>query len=87
MAVLDRLLPSTAAAGTLGSCLANLAFLLVLGLFGYYSASTYTTYRRLRQIPGPRIAGFSKWWMLRNTLGGSMHLALKEACETYGERR
>lgn len=87
MAVLDRILPSTAAAGTLGPSLTNVAFLLVLGLFGYYSVSIYTTYRRLRHIPGPRTAGISKWWMLRNTLGGNMHLALKEACETHGKRR
>lgn len=84
MTVLDRILPSTTATGALGLSLTNLLFLLVLGLLGYHSASTYTTYRRLRQIPGPRSAGFSKWWMLRNTLGGNMHLALKEACTTYG---
>lgn len=84
MAVLDYFLPFTTAEGALRLSMTNLLFLLVLGLLGYYSVSTYTTYRRLRQIPGPRSAGFSKWWMLRNTLGGNMHLALKEACTTYG---
>ncbi|KAJ4389779.1 hypothetical protein N0V93_007251 [Gnomoniopsis smithogilvyi] len=84
MAVLDRFLATTGSTDTVGLCLTNFAILVVLGLLGYCSASTYTTYRRLRHIPGPKIAGFSKWWMLRNTLGGSMHLALKDACETYG---
>lgn len=87
MAVLDRILIPPGSTGVVGLYLTNLAILVVLGLFGYYSASTYTSYRRLRHIPGPRTAGLSKWWMLRNTLGGSMHLALKEACETYGKRR
>jgi hypothetical protein len=67
-------------------CFSNLAALLVLGLLGFFSASTYTTWRRLKYIPGPPSAGLSKWWMLRNTLGGSMHLALKAACDTYGKR-
>lgn len=66
--------------------LSSLAVLLVLGLLGFFSASTYTTWRRLRHIPGPPSAGLSKWWMLRNTLGGSMHLALKAACDTHGKR-
>lgn len=86
MGVLDRILMPSGFIGTVVVYLTNLTILLVLGLLGYYSASTYTTYRRLRHIPGPRVAAFSKWWMLRNTLGGSMHLALKEACETYGKR-
>ncbi|KAM0327966.1 hypothetical protein ACHAQA_005365 [Verticillium albo-atrum] len=44
----------------------------------------YRDWCRLRHIPGPRWAAFSKWWMLRNTLGGKMHLALKRACDEYG---
>lgn len=87
MAVLDRIFPSSGR--TTFSCLsfANLVGLFILGLIGYVSVYLYTTWRRLRHIPGPRSAGFSKWWMLRNTLGGSMHLALKAACETYGKGR
>lgn len=87
MAVFDRIITSSGSTGTVGLYLTNLTILLMLSLLGYCSASAYTTYRRLRHVPGPRIAGFSKWWMLRNTLGGSMHLALKEVCETYGKRR
>lgn len=87
MAVLERILPSSGEAVTTAFSFINLVILVALGLFGYFSVSIYTTWRRLRHIPGPRSAGISKWWMLRNTLGGSMHLALKMACDTYGKRR
>lgn len=85
MVVLDRILPSSGEAPATAFSFANLVILVALGLLGYFSVSIYTTWRRLRHIPGPRSAGFSKWWMLRNTLGGSMHLALKAACDTYGK--
>jgi hypothetical protein len=39
---------------------------------------------RLRHIPGPWFAAFSKLWMLRKTSGGRFHLDLAEACEKYG---
>ena len=39
---------------------------------------------RLRHIPGPSFAAFSKLWMLRKTSGGRFHLDLAEACEKYG---
>lgn len=59
---------------------------LVLGaiLFLSFLARLYRTWHRLAHIPGPRWAGLSKWWMLRNTLRGDMHLALKRACDEYG---
>lgn len=85
MAVLDRILPSSGEAVATTLTFANLVILAALGLLGCFSISIYTTWRRLRHIPGPWSAGLSKWWMLRNTLGGSMHLALKEACDTYGK--
>ena len=44
-------------------------------------------WQRLKHIPGPAGAGWSKWWMLRNTLSGNMHLATTEACKKYGKRR
>ncbi|KAJ9148898.1 Pisatin demethylase [Pleurostoma richardsiae] len=62
----------------------GMASLLVIILLAYYVAVTYYSYQRLSHIPGPRGAGFSKWWMLRNTLSGNMHLALKRACDDYG---
>ncbi|CAK7203654.1 hypothetical protein SEUCBS139899_006392 [Sporothrix eucalyptigena] len=57
---------------------------LGLVLLAYITASTIASWHRLRHIPGPPGTGFSKWWMLRNTLGGNMHLATKAACREYG---
>ncbi|OLN97575.1 Pisatin demethylase 4 [Colletotrichum chlorophyti] len=58
--------------------------MLFAALFIYLAAVRYRSWNRLRHIPGPPSAAFSKWWMLRNTLGGQMHLALKQACDDYG---
>ncbi|KAK6224732.1 cytochrome P450 [Colletotrichum tabaci] len=58
--------------------------LLVTALFIYLGTLSYRSWNRLRHVPGPPGAAFSKWWMLRNTLGGQMHLALKRACDEYG---
>lgn len=87
MAVLDRIFTPSGEPLTNAFSFANLVVLIVLGLLGCLSASTYTTWRRLKYVPGPPSAGLSKWWMLRNTLGGNMHLALKAACDKYGKRR
>jgi len=46
--------------------------------------SSFRSWYSLRHVPGPRGAALSKWWMLRNTLSGKMHLALKQVCEEYG---
>ncbi|KAJ0416782.1 cytochrome P450 [Aspergillus carlsbadensis] len=42
------------------------------------------SYLRLRQFPGPSVAGFTKLWMIRSTLYGRMHLDIAEACKKYG---
>jgi len=42
------------------------------------------TWYRLRHIPGPPSAAFSKFWLLRKTLARRLHLDLAEACEKYG---
>ncbi|KLU81408.1 hypothetical protein MAPG_00498 [Magnaporthiopsis poae ATCC 64411] len=55
------------------------ALLLVLGLW------TYSSWSRLRHIPGPSSAGFSRWWMFRSSISGNMHLALKDAVDKYGK--
>ena len=51
-----------------------------------WAISSFLAWRRLRHIPGPRWAAFSKWWMLRNTLSGKLHLETKAACKKYGKR-
>ena len=59
--------------------------LLALAAVVYALATSVVAWRRLRHIPGPPGAAWSRWWLLRNTLGGEMHLGLKRACEQYGE--
>ena len=63
------------------SALAVIALVLTL----YALAASVGTWRRLRHIPGPTGAAWSRWWLLRNTLGGEMYLALERVCEQYGE--
>jgi hypothetical protein len=46
---------------------------------------TYSTWRKLQHIPGPASAGLTSWWMFRNSMGGGMHLALKDAVDKYGK--
>jgi hypothetical protein len=66
--------------------LATLSLLFIIALvLLVFLAQVYRDWYRLKHIPGPRWAAFSKAWMLRNTLSGSMHLALKRACDVYGE--
>ncbi|EEY14690.1 benzoate 4-monooxygenase cytochrome P450 [Verticillium alfalfae VaMs.102] len=67
-----------------GPHLLTLSLLVGAGMLLSLLAHVYWAWYRLRHIPGPRWAAFSKWWMLRNTLSGKMHLALKRACDEYG---
>ncbi|KAH8748372.1 cytochrome P450 [Hyaloscypha finlandica] len=53
-------------------------------LVGYAFISRLRTWFRLRHIPGPAFAGFSKAWLLRKAIGGRFHLDTAEACEKYG---
>ncbi len=73
--------------GVLASSKFLLVILAALFLVVYSTVSTVRSWRRLRHIPGPQGAAFSKWWMLRNTMGGSMHLATKAMCKQYGKPR
>ncbi|KAG6001640.1 hypothetical protein E4U21_003995 [Claviceps maximensis] len=51
----------------------------------WFAVSLYRQYKRLSHIPGPRSAGFSKWWFIRATLSGQSHLELYQVCEKYGQ--
>ncbi|KAF6840827.1 cytochrome P450 [Colletotrichum plurivorum] len=62
----------------------TLLILLFTALLIYLVLLNYRSWARLRHIPGPPSAAFSKWWMLRSTLDGQMHLALERACTDYG---
>ena len=71
---------------TPNSALSGLSPAGLLGTIVLLFLTTWSvrSYLRLRHIPGPRWAAFSKWWMLRNTVSGDMHMALKEVCDKYG---
>ncbi|PHH79236.1 hypothetical protein CDD80_5320 [Ophiocordyceps camponoti-rufipedis] len=57
---------------------------LLAALVVWRAWSTLSQYWRLRHVPGPRCAAFSKWWLLRAVAGGRTHLDLYEACQKYG---
>ena len=51
----------------------------------WFVVSFYRQYQRLSHIPGPRTAGFCKWWLVRSTFSSRHHLELYQACKKYGE--
>ncbi|KAG6096819.1 hypothetical protein E4U30_001212 [Claviceps sp. LM220 group G6] len=68
--------------------LSNLELYILLALpaaVAWLSVSLYRQYKRLSHIPGPRSAGFSKWWFVKATLSGRTHLDLYQVCEKYGQ--
>ncbi|KAK3944874.1 cytochrome P450 [Diplogelasinospora grovesii] len=77
-------LPSPLSDGLSSSSAIQLLYVAVGAVVTYNLFTWYLSWRRLSHIPGPAGAGWSKWWLLRNTLGGNMHLALKQACEEHG---
>jgi hypothetical protein len=58
---------------------------LSLAVITYVAVASVSQWKRLKHVPGPTGTGWSKWWLLRNTLGGNMHLALERANNKYGE--
>jgi hypothetical protein len=57
---------------------------LALSLASFLAHSFYEWYR-LSHIPGPFWASLSKFWMLRQSLKGRMHSALKDVTDKYGQ--
>lgn len=51
----------------------------------WFAISTFHSYRRLSQFPGPFSAKFSKWWMIRATATGEMPFRLADVCQKYGK--
>ena len=63
--------------------LAYLGSILLLGL-AYIIFDTGRNWYRLRHIPGPFSAGFSKWWLFKHTWNGTLYLESAEQCFKYG---
>ncbi|KAB5550779.1 cytochrome P450 family protein [Coniochaeta sp. 2T2.1] len=50
----------------------------------YVFFSRLVVWQRLRHIPGPPEAGWSKLWLVRHQIGGRLCLDLPAVCEKYG---
>lgn len=61
------------------------ALLPILATYSVFSR--VRTWLRLRHIPGPPFAAWSKVWLLSKALGGRFHLDTAEVCEKYGQCR
>lgn len=50
-----------------------------------YLVLTYViSYRRLKHVPGPKLAAWSNLWWIRAATGGEAHLRLYDVCAKYG---
>lgn len=58
----------------------------VLVLLVYFTSTTVRAFYRLRHIPGAASAGFSKWWFLKVTVEGRIHIRMHEASDRYGKQ-
>ena len=77
-----RRAPSVSSCGS--GVIAIMLFPIVIGLTLLLSAYLFSSYWRLRHIPGPFLASFSKLWLLKWVLRAQLHVGLLEACEKYG---
>lgn len=50
----------------------------------YFIASAFSTYRKLRHIPGPRFAAFSQLWLFNVTAKGDVYLSAEKVLREYG---
>lgn len=50
----------------------------------YLLISRFQTWSRLRHIPGPSGAGWSRFWLVKHQLAGKLPLDVADACEKYG---
>ncbi|KAM5353563.1 hypothetical protein ACJ41O_000213 [Fusarium nematophilum] len=82
--------PDTPAIDRLRRILADLrpsiaiAVLLVASYILWSAVSTWRQYVRLRDFKGPRLAGFSKWWLIRTVGSGRAYLDFWDVTKTYG---
>lgn len=50
----------------------------------YYAVASISSYRKLRHIPGPRLAAFSQLWLFKVTAGGDLYLTAEKVIRKYG---
>jgi len=73
---MTSLLDSSWATPALATC--------AVALVAYFVANTVITYRRLRHIPGPRLASVSQLWLFKVTANGDLYLAVQDVLRQYG---
>ncbi|RYO86091.1 hypothetical protein DL762_004886 [Monosporascus cannonballus] len=57
---------------------------VAVGLLAYNLITWFLRWRRLRHIPGPPAAGWSKLWLLRHVVSGRLCTKLEELSGKYG---
>jgi len=50
----------------------------------YVLISRIQTWNRLRHIPGPIAASWSRTWLVKSQLGGKLPRDVSDVCEKYG---
>lgn len=65
----------------------SLAIIAATGvaLFVYIAARTIQQYSALKEFRGPRIAGFTRLWLLRANSSGEMNKAFTHINDQYGK--
>jgi hypothetical protein len=69
---------------TLTQSLYDVKFAIPLLLLAGYLVHSYLSYRRLSQIPGPWLAGWSNLWLVGVVLRKQSHLEFYELEQKYG---
>lgn len=71
----------------MSSYLDNASNLFVLASFGilYALVACFSSWRRLRHIPGPKAAGWTKLWLLKYMVSGTLCTKLGDVCSKYGK--
>lgn len=67
-----------------GSQLVRLLALLLFAAPVCYLIARIHSYRRLRHVPGPRLAAWTNLWYIRAVLGCRLHVAVADALKEYG---
>ena len=59
---------------------------VVVSLIAYSIVLRFIKWRKLRHIPGPWLAAWSRLWLLRHVMSGKLCKSVEEVCGRYGEQ-
>lgn len=60
---------------------------VVVGLVFLFIIHSFRVWYRLSHVPGPFLAGFSRFWMLRGSMRAQQPMEIQAAVEKYGEKK